>query len=82
MQGHLGSTHNSQPILSRFSVRSHKALLVILVKRARPDREGVHIGAGTESIKMSRPTSGQPTTLLSDPIYTGEVYEVSGTSPS
>jgi hypothetical protein len=27
---------------------------------------------------MSRPGSGQHTTLLSDPTYTGEVYEVSG----
>jgi hypothetical protein len=31
---------------------------------------------------MSRPGSGQHTTLLSDPAFTGEAYEVSGTSPS
>src|ERR687890_1502516 len=29
-------------------------------------------------MKMSRPGSGQHTTLLSDPAFTGEVYEVSG----
>src|ERR671910_1779241 len=36
----LGCFHKSQPILSRFSVRSHTSLLIILVIRARPDREG------------------------------------------
>ena len=45
----LGSTHKSQPVLSRFSVRSHTSLLVILVIRTRPDTaEGDHIGAATE----------------------------------
>jgi hypothetical protein len=34
----LGSPHKSQPILSRFSVRSHISLAIILSKRARPDR--------------------------------------------
>jgi hypothetical protein len=34
----------SQPILSRFSVRSHTALLDILVNRARPDRKGTKQG--------------------------------------
>ena len=38
----------SQQILRRVSVRSHTSLLVILVIRARPDKEGGHIGAGTE----------------------------------
>jgi hypothetical protein len=28
------------------------------------------MGAGTECIEMSRPRSGQHTTLLSDPTYT------------
>jgi hypothetical protein len=44
--------------LSRFSARSHKALLVILVIRAQPDAEGGQTGTGTEWIKMSTPGSG------------------------
>jgi hypothetical protein len=44
---YCSDTHKSQPILSRFSVRSHPVLLVMLVIRVRPAEEGDYIGAGT-----------------------------------
>jgi hypothetical protein len=44
----LGSPHNSQPILRRFTARSHIPLLVVYVTKVRPDTEGSCVEAGIE----------------------------------